>query len=105
MKKYLNILEALFLIGILLYSLIGTASRVDEIKKKAPLEMPSRGWEIMRYEGYQYGSWDKHGGICWYHVRNIENHNIQYRVRVSMWNGELQWYYGAPEKLSRFDIE
>lgn len=105
MKKIFSIIGIVFFVIILSYSLIGTATRVDRIKELVPQKVAERGWEIIRYEGYQYGSWDHHGGTCWYHVRNIDNHNIQYRVRVSIWNGELQWYYGAPEKLLRFDIE
>jgi hypothetical protein len=93
------------LVGLLGYSLIGTSGNVEEIKQRVPQEIGQRGWEIMRYEGYQFGSWAQHGGVCWYHVRNVDNHNIQYRVQVALWNGELQWYYGKPEQLSRVDVE
>lgn len=103
-----NFLLGVLIFGVVLllsYSIVGTSGNVEEIKRRVPLEVGERGWEIMRYEGFQYGSWEQHGGKCWYHVRNVDNPNIQYRVHVSLWDGELQWYYGEPEPLSRVDVE
>lgn len=92
------------LIGLALYSIVGTSGNVDEIKKLAPAEMVERNWNILRYEGYQFGSFNKHGGKVWYHVANKDNANIQYRVHVTMWDGELQYYYSEPEELNRINI-
>jgi len=92
------------IIGFLLYVIIGTSGNVDEIRQIAPLEMESKGWEILRYEGFEYGSLNKHGGYAWYHVVNKDNKSIQYRVHISMWGGELQYYYGKPETLNRLDV-
>lgn len=89
---------------VLLYSIVGTGQNIDKIKILAPQNMAKRNWQILRYEGYNWGSWDKNGGYCWYHVCNIDNHSIQYRVKVSLWRGELQYYYGEPEKLNRVDV-
>ena len=86
------------------YAMIGTSERVDEIKAKAPGDIATRNWEIMRYEGWEYGSFANHGGKVWYHVRNKDNHNIQYRVFITLWGGELHYRYGAPEKLDRFNV-
>jgi len=83
------------------YTVVGTNENVDEIKRRAPDEVAARNWEILRYEGWQYGSFSNHGGKVWYHVQNKDNHNIQYRVFVTMWDGELQYTYGQPEKLER----
>lgn len=92
-------------IMVLMYSIIGSSSNVYEIKKRAPKEMKTRNWEIIRYEGFNYGAWGNHGGKVWYHVRNIDNHSIQYRVYVTIWDGELQYHYGDPEILQRINIE
>jgi hypothetical protein len=102
-----KILIGIFIVlfSILMYTLIGTNGNVEEIKKRVPLEIKERNWEILRYEGYQFGSWNLHGGTCWYHVVDIDNPNIQYRVRISMWDNELQWYYNGPEILQRLDIK
>src|ERR1700759_5175644 len=92
-EDYLIILGIILVLGLILYSCIGSDSKVKEIKQKAPSEMISKNWKILRYEGFQYGSWGYHGGKVWYHVANIDNPNIQYRVFITMWNGELQYTY------------
>ena len=100
--KGIVITAVVVLIG---YSIIGTDGKVDTIREKAPLEMEERNWTIIRYEGFEYGSWGRHGGKVWYPVANIDNPNIQYRVFVTMWDGELQWHYGQPERLERLEVE
>lgn len=97
-----------YLVGFLgvfiLYGAIGTAEHVDDIERLAPIEIKARGWEIMRHEGFEYGSFNKHGGYVWYHIKDLNVPNTYYRVHVTMWRGELQFYYGSPEKLSRVDL-
>ena len=85
----------------MVYTFIGTSGHVDEIKSRVPLAFAQRNWKVLRYEGFKYGSWNKHGGSVWYHVANIDHPEIQYRVNVTLWNDELQFYYNAPEVLSR----
>jgi hypothetical protein len=107
MRKLTNILLIIGLIlitGVLLYTCIGTCNKVEKIKKIAPNEIAKRNWKILRYEGFQYSSWDNHGGKVWYHVQNIDNPNIQYRIYITMWNNELQYHYGDPEQLQRITI-
>ena len=104
MKKTIWTIVVLAFVSLILYGSIGTGTRVDTIKKRVPLEVAQRNWKILRYEGYQWGSFDHHGGSVYYHVCNIDNPNIQYRINVSLWNDELQWYYDAPENLSRFNV-
>lgn len=87
------------------YSIIGSGENVPLIKIEAPKHMAERNWKILRYEGYTWGSWMTHGGYCWYHVCNIDNPDIQYRVRVSSWRGELQFWYNEPERLFRANIK
>ena len=101
----LLIIIAIFLIIISSYSLIGTSGNVNEIKLKAPSEIAKRNWKILRYEGFQYGSWGNHGGKVWYHVANVDNPSIQYRVYITMWNDELQYNYNQPEVLNRLDVK
>ena len=90
---------------ILGYTLIGTSVNVEKIKKIAPLEMQKKNWRILRYEGFQYGSWSDNGGKVWYHVANIDNPNIQYRVYVTLWDNELQYHYNQPEVLNRVQVD
>lgn len=102
--KYIVTLIAVCMIALCTYGIIGTSSNVDQIKKLAPDVMSERGWEILRYEGYQFGSFGNHGGKVWYHVMNKNNPKIQYRVYVVLWGGELHFTYGEPEKLNRIDV-
>ena len=92
------------LIILVSYSLIGTSGRVDEIKKKAPSEIAKRNWKILRYEGFEFGSWGNPRGKVWYHVANIDNPQIQYRVYITIWDNELQYHYGNPETLQRIEV-
>ena len=87
------------------YTIVGTCGRVEDIKRLAPAEMAKRNWKILRYEGFQYGSWGEHGGKVWYHVANIDNPQVQYRVYVTIWGDELQYHYHAPEVLHRVDLD
>lgn len=104
MRDIILIIFLAIVVSLLGYSIIGTDTRVDKIKKEAPLKMNERNWRILRYEGYTYGSWGNHGGKVWYHVQDLDNPNIQYRIFVTMWNDELHWTYGEPEKLQRLNI-
>lgn len=101
MKNITLIFLALCVVTI--YSCVGTGGNIARIRQMAPSGMPERNWKILRYEGYQLDSWGRHGGVCWYHVANIDNPNIQYRVMVSLKGDELQYWYGQPEKLDRVE--
>lgn len=105
LNQILMFLVTLLLLTILAYTIIGTSTKVNKIKKLVPLDVKKRGWNIMRYEGYEYGSWSHDGGIVWYHVCDTINTNIQYRVKVCLFNDELQYYYGKPEFSERMQIE
>jgi hypothetical protein len=104
-ERIIWIVAISLIVGLIGYSSIGSEGKVDMIKELAPQEITDRGWEIMRYEGYQRGSWGNHGGKVWYHVKDSENPNIQYRVYVTEWGGELHFCYGQPEVLERIEIK
>jgi hypothetical protein len=92
------------LITLFMYTVIGTSGDVEKIKQMAPSVIEERNWDIMRYEGWQKGSFANHGGKVWYHVRNSDDHNIQYRVYITYWGGELHFTYGSPEELQRIEF-
>ena len=87
------------------YSLVGTKYKVDEIKSMAPASIQERGWKILRYEGWQYGSWYNNGGKVWYHVADTAHPTIQYRIYITLWDDELHYCYGNPETLNRVEIQ
>ncbi|WQZ00152.1 hypothetical protein vBValCWD615_9 [Vibrio phage vB_ValC_WD615] len=97
-------IKSVLLVALLAYSIFGTSYKVDDIKKLAPAEIQQRGWEIQRYEGYQFGAFACDGGKVWYHVRDVNVENTYYRVAICMWDGELQYYYGEPERLNSIDV-
>jgi len=84
-----------------IYTNIGTCENVGKIKALVPKAFQERNWKIVRYDGFEYGSWNKHGGCVWYHVANIDNPAIQYCVNVALWNNELQFYYNKPELIEQ----
>lgn len=87
------------------YSLVGTCERVDEIKQRAPEVIAARNWEVIRYEGYAYGSWGNHGGKVWYHVKDLGHKNTYYRVYLTLWNDEVHFHYRQPEQLHRLNVD
>lgn len=101
----LKIAIAAIIVALLGYTFIGCATRVHEIKDQAPKAIEERGWKIMRYEGYQWGAWGHHGGKVWYHVQDVKDATIQYRIYITKWGGELHFTYGQPEILSRINID
>ena len=105
MSKFTDCIIGCLIGGLLTYGVVGTSGNVEYIKAAAPSEMQGRGWEILRYEGYQFGSFSRHGGKVWYHVKDLNHSNTYYRVSVSMWGGELQFYYDEPESLSRLNFD
>lgn len=92
------------IIGLLSYGIVGTEGRVPEIKERALKDISQRGWEVIRYESYDRGSFYNHGGKVWYHVRDKDDHGIKYRVYITLWGGELHYHYGKPESIDRVRV-
>ena len=63
-----------------------SASRVEDIKKNAPRIWAENGFEIVGYQGYQYGSFDTYGGKVWYTLRKKDDpKGITYQGYISRW--------------------
>jgi len=92
-------------LAIFIYTFIGTGERVDSIKEIAHEAIEERNWEVIRYEGYQYGSWNYHGGKVWYYVKDNKIKNTYYRAFITMWGDELHFHYSDPETLNRVNID
>lgn len=104
LERIMTVITIICIFGLITYSLVGTSGNIELIKSKAPEDMEKRNWRILRYEGYSFDSWGDHGGGVWYHVANVDNPDVQYRVYVTMWNDELQYHYGGPEKYQIIHI-
>ena len=70
-----------------------SAHRVEEIKKAAPKVWADAGYEIVGYEGYQYGppggTW---GGKVWHIVRRKGDDRVTYHGFISKWGDEYHIY-------------
>jgi hypothetical protein len=88
-----------------LYSIIGTSYNVPYIKEKAPSDIKSKGFTILRGESYEFGSWGHNGGKVWYHVCETAHPEIRYRIFITSWFGQLQYTYGSPEVLNRINVD
>lgn len=95
---------AFAMVLIIVYSIVGTGYKVDEIKRRAPAELAHRGFTILHGESYEYGAWGNDGGKVWYHVAETAHPEMRYRMYVTMWNGELQLAYGYAEGMQHIDI-
>jgi hypothetical protein len=104
LEKIYVVLVSIVILPLCIYTCVGTSSRVEQIKSMAPKVIAERNWKIIRYEGWQYGSWEHHGGKVWYQVCESNDSNIQYRTFATLWNGELHFSYGAPIVLSRVNV-
>jgi hypothetical protein len=93
------------LLSLLSYSLIGTEGNVSQIKKLAPAVLEANNLNVLRYEGYDRGSWGHHGGKVWYHCEEKGNPTLRYRMFLTLWNGEVHLTYGAPEVVQNTDIK
>lgn len=70
-----------------------TAHKVEEIKKAAPQVWGDAGFEIVGYEGYQYGTlgptW---GGKVWHIVRRKGGDRVTYHGFICKWGDEYHIY-------------
>ena len=102
--KLLTKLTLIGILGLFIYTISGTGTRVDEIQKRAPADIESRGWTILRGEDYQWGAWMYHGGKVWFHVAEKNNPEIRYRIYITLWNNQLHYHYNSPEIINNSQI-
>lgn len=63
---------------------------VEETKEAAPKVWADSGYEIIGYEGYQWGP--IRGGNVWYIVRRKGNDSVTYHGYITPWFGEYHIY-------------
>ncbi len=70
-----------------------SAKHVPEIKANAEKTLAAAGYEIIGYEGFQYGgpggNW---GGKVWYIVRRQGDNRVTYDACLSKWGDEYHIY-------------
>jgi hypothetical protein len=69
-----------------------SAHKVGDIKAHASEAWHQAGFEIIGYEGYQYGTLGEFGGCVWYTVRRVPDNGITYEGCLAKWGDEYHVY-------------
>lgn len=81
------------LIVLAIAMLVGcSAKHVPAIKAAAPKVFQQAGFEIIGYEGFNYGSGGQWGGCVWYSLRRIPDNGILYDACIAKWGDEFHIY-------------
>lgn len=62
------------------------AANVPDLKANAPAAIEANGFQVVGYQGYQYGIF---GGYVWY---TAKRDGIVYEMAVMKWSGEYHLY-------------
>jgi len=80
----------------LLFLVVGTSANLDEVKANASPTWQQAGYEIIGYEGFQWGTWlfGNYGGAkVWHSLRRVEgNENVIYTGFIQRWGDEFHIY-------------
>jgi hypothetical protein len=76
--------------------LVGCSSgNLDYVKDKAPEKWKTQGFEVVDYEGYQWGTGgiNSYGGAkVWHRLKKIPDNGITYSGYIQRWGDELHVY-------------
>jgi hypothetical protein len=90
MKRIVCLLVCLLLIG------IGcSGANLDYVKEHANEKWAKQGFEIVDYEGYQWGKfglWGYGGAYVWYRLKKIPDNGITYSGCLQRWGDEVHVY-------------
>ena len=93
MKK--NTLKVAFL-TVLICGLVGCSPGNKEyLKERAVATWNQQGFEVVAYEGYQWGFWGftKYGGASvWHRLRKIPDNGLTYSGHLVRWGDEIHVY-------------
>ncbi len=93
MKNLRTITKKMIGVTVLSAVLSGCSARyVDDIKAAAPATIEQAGFEIIGYEGYQWGMAGQWGGCVWYTMKKKPDTGITYHGCVSKWGDEYHIY-------------
>lgn len=94
-KKLSVLLIAIALIGVLGGC---SSNNLDYVKERAKVTWQQQGFEIIAYEGYQWGKWgifgsDYGGANVWYALKKIDGDpKIRYTGYLQRWGDEIHVY-------------
>jgi len=90
--KFISFIVAVLAIAAFLIT--GSPGNLDYVKEHAEERWESVGFEIIGYEGYQWGFWgyNTYGGAkVWYNLKKSDN-NIMYNGFLRRWGDEIHVY-------------
>lgn len=86
----------LFAVILFTVGIIGCSSmNLDDVKKHAPEVWKSNGWEIIGYEGYQWGKFGPYGyggALVWNRLRRAPDDGFTYSGYIQKWGDEYHIY-------------
>lgn len=85
----MNRFKWVWLVMVMLVAFVGCTRNIPEIKSVADAYFKNMGWEVLGYEGYQWGLW---GGKAWYLVRDPSIPDARYSVFLIKRGGEIHLY-------------
>ena len=77
--------------------LTGCARNIDYVKARAAETWRQQGFEIIGYEGYEWGGlpvvgWSKGGACVWYTLKRTKDNGIIYDGCLERWGDEIHAY-------------
>ncbi len=83
---------------VLMFSLVGCSSNNQEyVKERAQKIWKQQGFEIVAYEGFNWGIWgcfgSEHGGAnVWYRLKKTPDNGLTYSGYLKRWGDEIHVY-------------
>ena len=97
MKKTTCNMKKLFLITVVLFVMGGCSySNLDYVKERADQRWESMGFEVVGYDGFQWGVTYIHpsygGAKVWHVLKRIPDNGIIYGGFLQRWGNEIHMY-------------
>jgi len=70
-------------------------ANIDALKKDAPKKWKKQGFEVVDYEGFEWGLWlggDYGGAKVWHRLKKIPDNGITYSGYLTKWGDETHVY-------------
>ena len=87
-------LLAVLIIGSIAFFAIGTPFNKEYVKERAPDKWAAQGYEVIDYEGFQWGiGIGPYGGAkVWHRLKRVPDNGRTYSGYINRWGDELQVY-------------
>ena len=72
-----------------------SSMKLEDVKSHAPKVWQSNGWDVIGYEGYQWGKlgpFGYGGANVWHRLRRIPNDGFTYSGYIQKWGDEYHIY-------------